>query len=94
MRGGPAGQAHPLRVLATPIDTREPPRRSDMSTQSMLHRPEPTPDVDPDPALPEHDDPFDPPVPPGQPLGDPPSQPPPMRMPGGHSQPRPAARTL
>ncbi|RQZ52382.1 hypothetical protein [Burkholderia sp. Bp9099] len=63
-----------------------------MSTRSMLHRPEPTPDFDPDPALPEHDDPFDPPVPPGLPQGDPPSQPPPMRMPGEGSEPRPAAR--
>lgn len=51
-----------------------------MSTPSMLHRPEPIPDVEPDPAWPEHDDPVDPPVPAGPPQGDPPSQPPPMRM--------------
>ncbi|RQR30929.1 hypothetical protein DIE23_19295 [Burkholderia sp. Bp9143] len=62
-----------------------------MNMRSMLHRPEPTPDVDPDPALPEHDDPVDPPVPPGLPQGDPPSRPPPIRMPGGRSEPRPAA---
>lgn len=34
-----------------------------MNSRSLLHRPEPTPDLDPDPALPEHDDPVDPPVP-------------------------------
>lgn len=66
-----------------------------MNTQSMLHRPEPTtPDVDPDPPPPGHDDPVDPPVPDGLPQGDPPSNPSPMRMPGGGSVPPPAARTL
>ena len=84
------GQARRLRALAAPIDTRGPPRRSDMNTPSMLHRPEPTPDVEPDPAWPEHDDPVDPPVPAGPPQGDPPSHPPPMRMPGGGSEPQPA----
>ena len=66
-----------------------------MNTPSMLHRPEPTtPDVDPDPPPPGHDDPVDPPVPDGLPQGDPPSNPPPMRMPGGGSAPPPAARPL
>ncbi|WGY72079.1 hypothetical protein KEC55_19920 [Burkholderia cepacia] len=52
-----------------------------MKTPSMLHRPEPTtPDVDPDPDPPGHDDPVDPPVPDGLPQGDPPSHPPPIRM--------------
>ena len=42
-----------------------------MKTPSMLHRPEPTtPDVDPDPPPPGHDDPVDPPVPDGLPQGD------------------------
>ncbi|AFJ88659.1 hypothetical protein MYA_4303 [Burkholderia sp. KJ006] len=54
-----------------------------MNSRSLLHRPEPTPDLDPDPALPEHDDPVDPPVPAGPPQGDPPSRPPPVRMRAG-----------
>jgi hypothetical protein len=79
---------------ADAIEMRAPSRRRDMKTLSMLHRPEPTtPDVDPDPPPPGHDDPVDPPVPDGLPQGDPPSHPPPMRMPGGDAS-QPSARTL
>ncbi|CAI8692946.1 hypothetical protein EMIT0111MI5_10321 [Burkholderia sp. IT-111MI5] len=82
-----------MRTAAAPSRC-APSRRSDMKTPFTLHRPEPTPDVDPDPTQPGRDDPVDPPVPDGLPHGDPPSHPPPMRMPGGHGAPQPAARPL
>ena len=87
-----AGAGTALAEARFAIEMRAPSRRSDMNTPSMLHRPEPTtPDVEPDPPPPGHDDPVDPPVPDGLPQGDPPSNPPPMRMPAGavrHHRPR------